>query len=516
MSNVRLGLRENLGQFSLLVVVNAFVGAMVGMERTILPAIAEHEFHLAARTAVLSFIVVFGVTKALTNYLAGRLSDRFGRKHVLVGGWLVAAPVPFLLMWAPTWSWVLFANALLGVSQGLTWSTTVIMKIDLAGPQKRGLAMGLNEFAGYFAVAASALATGFIAAHYGLRPQPFYLGVAFVAIGLLLSAVVVRETKHHVAAESKLHGELPAEGMPTQREVFWRTSLLDKNLSSVSQAGLVNNLNDGMAWGLFPLFFTAARMDLGQVGTLAAIYPATWGISQLFTGAWSDRVGRKWLIAAGMWVQAVGIVFVVLASGFAGFAAGAALLGVGTAMVYPTLLAAIGDVAHPSWRASSVGVYRLWRDLGYAIGALLAGVTADALGLPAAMWLVAALTFASGVVAALRMSETLRRPSAPAKPASTCVEPTELRRVTGAVIVDVRSPEEFAAEHVDGAINIPLDTLSQRAATLPKDALVVTVCGKGGGRSERAASELRALGFDSARSLCGGTQAWLQLTAQGT
>ncbi|MBI2389525.1 MAG: MFS transporter [Deltaproteobacteria bacterium] len=431
MSTVRLGLRENLGQFSLLVVVNAFVGAMVGMERTILPPIAEREFHLAAKTAVLSFIVVFGVTKALTNYLAGRLSDRFGRKHVLVSGWLVAAPVPFLLMWAPSWSWVLFANALLGVSQGLTWSTTVIMKIDLAGPQKRGLAMGLNEFAGYFAVAGSALATGFVAAHYGLRPQPFYLGVGFVAIGLLLSAVVVRETKLHVAAESQLHAPLPPEGMPTQREVFWRTTLLDKNLSSVSQAGLVNNLNDGMAWGLFPLFFTAARMDLAQVGTLAAIYPATWGMAQLVTGAWSDRIGRKWLIASGMWVQAVGIGVVVVARGFSGFAAGAALLGVGTAMVYPTLLAAIGDVAHPSWRASSVGVYRLWRDLGYAVGALLAGVTADALGLPAAMWIVAALTFGSGVLVAVRMRETLRRSppqrdaTQPPAPRAARTNPTE-------------------------------------------------------------------------------------------
>ena len=445
MSSVRLGLRENLAQFSLLVVVNAFVGAMVGMERTILPPIAEQEFHLAAKTAVLSFIVVFGVTKALTNYLAGRLSDRFGRKHVLVGGWLVAAPVPFLLMWAPTWSWVLFANALLGVSQGLTWSTTVIMKIDLAGPAKRGLAMGLNEFAGYFAVAGSALATGFIAAHYGLRPEPFYLGVGFVVIGLLLSALAVRETKQHVAAESKLHGELPLEGLPTQREVFWRTTLSDKDLSSVSQAGLVNNLNDGMAWGLFPLFFTAARMDLGQIGALAAIYPATWGVTQLFTGAWSDRVGRKWLIASGMWLQAAGIVLVVLATGFAGFATGAALLGVGTAMVYPTLLAAIGDVAHPSWRASSVGVYRLWRDLGYAIGALLAGVIADALGLPAAMWAVAGLTFASGVVVALRMSETLRREAGRRATEPACVEPIKLDQVANSGIVDVRSLDDLAA-----------------------------------------------------------------------
>ena len=411
MSEVRLGIRENLGQFSLLVVVNAFVGAMVGMERTILPPIAEQEFQLAAKTAVLSFIVVFGISKALTNYLAGRLADRFGRKHVLVAGWLVAVPVPFLLMWAPTWTWVLIANALLGVSQGLTWSTTVIMKIDLAGPQKRGLAMGLNEFAGYFAVAASALATGFIAARYGLRPEPFYLGVAFVVIGLLLSAFAVRETSHHVSAEAKLHVAASTEPAPTQREIFWRATLHDKNLSSISQAGLVNNLNDGMAWGLFPLFFAAASMDLAQIGTLAAIYPATWGIGQLFTGAWSDRVGRKWLIASGMWVQAVGIALVILAKGFAGFAAGAVFLGVGTAMVYPTLLAAIGDVAHPTWRASAVGVYRLWRDLGYAIGALLAGLTADLFGLPAAMWLIAVLTFGSGLIVALRIGEN-QRPTA--------------------------------------------------------------------------------------------------------
>jgi MFS family permease len=406
MNAPRLGLKENLGQFSLLVLVNAFVGAMVGMERSILPAIAEQDFKLAARSAVLSFIVVFGLTKAFTNYLAGRWSDRWGRKHVLVSGWLVATPVPLLLMWAPNWTWILVANALLGVSQGLTWSTTVIMKIDLVGSKRRGLAMGLNEFAGYLAVALSALATGFLAAHYGLRPEPFYLGLGFVAIGLVLSVLAVRETKHHVAHEATLQERPALEPSLTPREVFWRTSFHDKNLSSVSQAGLVNNLNDGMAWGLFPLFFTAAGMTLAQIGTLAAVYPATWGIAQLFTGALSDRVGRKWLIASGMWVQAVGIVLVILADTFAGFAAGAALLGVGTAMVYPSLLAAIGDVAHPSWRASSVGVYRLWRDLGYAIGALLAGLVADALGLPAAMWLVAVLTFASGVVVALRMSET--------------------------------------------------------------------------------------------------------------
>lgn len=402
----RLGLRQNLAQFSLLVVVNAFVGGMVGIERTILPQIAEEEFALAAKAAVLSFIVVFGVTKALTNYVAGRLSDAFGRKRVLVVGWIVAAPVPFLLMWAPSWPWILFANVFLGVSQGLTWSTTVIMKIDLAGPAKRGLAMGLNEFAGYFAVAGSALATGLLAAAYGLRPEPFYLGVGFVAVGLLLSLVLVRETKQHVALEAQLHAELPREGLPSQREVFFRTTFLDRNLSSVTQAGLVNNLNDGMAWGLFPLFFVAAGLDLERIGTLAALYPATWGLGQLLTGAWSDRVGRKWLIAAGMWVQAIGIGAVARSHAFGGFALGSILLGLGTAMVYPTLLAAIGDVAHPSWRASAVGVYRLWRDLGYALGALLAGAIADALGLGYAMGLVAGLTFASGVVVALRMSET--------------------------------------------------------------------------------------------------------------
>jgi MFS family permease len=402
-----LGLRENAAQFTLLVVVNAFVGAMVGIERSILPAIAEQEFALATRSAILSFIVVFGISKALTNYGAGRWSDRFGRKSVLVLGWLVAAPVPFLLMWAPSWNWILFANVLLGVSQGLTWSTTVIMKIDLVGAKQRGLAMGLNEFAGYVALSGSALATGWIAANFGLRPQPFYLGVVFVAVGLALSLVLVRETRHHVAHESKLLASNQDDSVPTSQEVFWRTTLLDRNLSSVSQAGLVNNLNDGMAWGLFPLVFVAAGMSLAQVGVLAAIYPATWGFGQLVTGAWSDRVGRKPLIVWGMWIQAAGIAVMTVVHEFAGFVIGAVLLGIGTAMVYPALLAAIGDVAHPSWRASAVGVYRLWRDLGYAIGALLAGLTADAFGLSAAMWLVGALTFASGMVSAARMRETL-------------------------------------------------------------------------------------------------------------
>jgi MFS family permease len=409
---VVLGLRENLSQFSLLVLVNAFVGAMVGMERSILPAFAEEEFNLVARTAIFSFIMVFGITKATANYFAGRWSDAWGRKAILVGGWLVAAPVPFLLIWAPSWNWVLFANLLLGASQGLTWSTTVIMKIDLVGPERRGLAMGINEFAGYFALGAAALGTGWLAASYGLRPQPFYLGIGFVVAGLLLSVFAVQETKHHVEHESTMW-EAPPEGLPTQREVFWQTSLFNKDLSSVSQTGLVNNLNDGMAWGAFPLFFAAAGMSLREIGTLTAIYPAVWGIGQLFTGALSDRVGRKWLIVTGMWIQAVGIATMALSSSFTGFAGASALLGTGTAMVYPTLLAAIGDVAHPQWRASAVGVYRLWRDLGYALGALLAGLIADRFNLAAAIWTVAALTFASGTLTALRMSETRGQPLGP-------------------------------------------------------------------------------------------------------
>jgi MFS family permease len=403
---VRLGLRENIAQFSLLVVVNAFVGAMVGMERSILPAIAEQEFHLAARTAVLSFIVVFGLSKALTNYAAGRFADRVGRKHVLIVGWLVAVPVPFLLMWGPSWNWILAANVFLGVSQGFTWSSTVIMKIDLVGPARRGLATGLNEFAGYLAVAGAAVMTGWIAARAGLRPDPFYPGIAFVAVGLILSVVLVRETSSHVAVESQTE---PSSDNPPSAEVFWRTTVTDRNLSTISQAGLVNNLNDGMAWGLFPLVFSMANLGLDRIGTLAAIYPATWGIAQMGTGALSDRVGRKWLIASGMWVQALGIGIVIISVRFIGFAAGSVLLGVGTAMVYPTLLAAIGDVAAPSWRASSVGVYRLWRDSGYVIGALLAGLTADLLGIGAAMSLVAALTLASGVVVAVRMAEPRHR-----------------------------------------------------------------------------------------------------------
>lgn len=500
----KLGIKENLFQFSLLVIVNAFVGAIIGLERSILPSIAEQEFQLSAKSAILSFIVVFGFTKAVMNYFAGRLSDEHGRKIVLVGGWLVAAPVPFLLIWAPSWPWILFANALLGISQGLTWSTTVIMKIDLAGAKQRGFAMGLNEFAGYFAVAGSALATGYIASHYGLRPTPFYLGFVFVALGLILSIWLIRETQAHAQLEAKAHSNATEVAL-SQKEVFFKTSFADANLSSVTQAGFANNLNDGMAWGLFPIFFAVAGVALEKIAWLAAIYPATWGIFQLWTGHLSDRLGRKWLIAGGMWVQAAGIAITVLSKDFTGFAVGGVLLGVGIAMVYPTLLAAIGDVAHPPWRASSVGVYRLWRDLGYTVGAIVAGVIADILGLDSAIWLVAVITALSGVVVAIRMTETL------AKKPEECIEPDLVREKLGKqkiLIVDVRSGDEFNTGHIDGAVNLAINELPQKIETLPKDALIVTVCGKGGGRSEQAANILLLQGLKNVRWLCGGYFKW--------
>ncbi|MDW5609374.1 MULTISPECIES: MFS transporter [Mycolicibacterium] len=409
---IQLGLGYNAAQFTLLVVVNALVGGMLGQERTVLPLLGEREFGLRAYTAGLSFILVFGLAKAATNYFAGTLSDRFGRKPVLVAGWLVAVPVPLLLIWAPSWSWVLAANVLLGVSQGLTWSTTVVMKIDLVGPARRGFAMGLNEAAGYGAVAVTALATGYLAEAYGLRPAPFLLGLAFAALGLGLSAVFVRETHGHARLEAATH-VARADGRHdhlhdqlTNREVFLQTSFRERALSSASQAGLVNNLNDGLAWGLFPILFASAGLSVGSIGVLAALYPAVWGVGQLVTGALSDRWGRKWMIAGGMWLQAIALATIAFGDGFAVWAVAAVALGAGTALVYPTLLAAIGDVAHPAWRARAVGTYRLWRDGGFAVGALVAGVVADVLGVRAAVWTVAALTAASGLVVALRMYET--------------------------------------------------------------------------------------------------------------
>jgi MFS family permease len=394
-----------------LVLVNAFVGAMAGLERTILPLLAKVEFGLASKSAALSFIAAFGIVKALTNYFAGRLSDQYGRKPVLIAGWCAALPVPFLVMWAPSWSWIVFANVLLGINQGLAWSTTVIMKIDLVGPKQRGLAMGLNEFAGYIAVALAALSTGYLAQAYGLRPQPFYLGIAFAALGLGLSVALIRETHHYVTLESRAALSIPPI---STRHLLARSAWRDPALSSASQAGLVNNLNDGLAWGLFPLFFAAGGLDVAEIGILSFIYPAVWGLLQLWTGALSDRWGRKRLIAGGMILQGGALAAVAAVRGFWPWASAAALLGVGTAMVYPTLLAAVGDVAEPSWRGSAVGIYRLWRDSGYAVGALLAGAVADLFGMGWAIAAVALLTFASGLLVAVRMPETLRRQGRPA------------------------------------------------------------------------------------------------------
>ncbi len=417
---IRLGLWENMGQFWLLVLITAFVGSMVGLERTVVPLIGEQEFGLASKTAIISFIVSFGVVKALCNLFAARISERWGRKRVLVLGWLIGLPVPFIIIWANRWFWFDVANVLLGANQALTWSMTVIMKVDLVGPKRRGLALGLNEFAGYLSVGIIAWITGYIASVYALRPQPFYLGIGIALAGLVSSALLVHETIDYARFEARQH--LPVASVPgaagsrgpgnnkrppSLKEIFSLTSWKERALSSCSQAGLVNNLNDGMSWGIYPLFFSSYGLGVAAIGVIKAVYPATWGLLQPITGPLSDRFGRKWLIAGGMVVQAGGIWLTVLVPTYTWWIVGALLQGLGTAMVYPVLLAAIGDVAHPQWRATSMGVYRLWRDLGYAVGALLAGVIADLLGMAAAIHVVAGLTFLSGLIVAFRMYETL-------------------------------------------------------------------------------------------------------------
>jgi MFS family permease len=400
---VRLGLKENLGQFSLLVVVNAFVGGMVGLERTVVPLIGSQQFGLVLKTAIFSFIVSFGMVKACSNLVSGTLADRVGRKKVLVAGWVVGVPVPFMIALAPSWGWIVAANVLLGINQGLAWSMTVLMKIDLVGPRGRGLAVGLNEFAGYLAVGLTALATGYLASVYGLRPEPFYLGIGYAMLGLLISIFLVGDTSEHVRLEMEQH---PPESAPLSfREVFARTSFKDRRLFACSQAGLVNNLNDGMSWGVFPLFFSAFGLGVERIGVLKAVYPAVWGCLQVLTGPLSDRWGRKGLIVAGMWVQAGGIFVTVANRSFGWWLLGSVLLGLGTAMVYPSLIAAVSDNSHPSWRARSLSVYRFWRDLGYAVGALSAGIIADTLGLSWAIGSVGVITFLSGAVVAMFLGE---------------------------------------------------------------------------------------------------------------
>jgi len=401
-SRVALGLRANWPQFTLLVVVNAFVGGMVGLERSVLPVIATQGFGIASATAALSFIAAFGLAKSLTNLLSGWLADRHTRRGALVAGWLAALPVPLLILWAPSWWWIVGANTLLGVNQGLTWSTTVVMKIDLVGPARRGLAMGLNEFAGYAALAAAGILSGYAATQYGLREGAAYPGLTIAIVGLTLS-LFVRDTGAHVRLETERAAGIGAGARPGLRAILRRSLWSDASLFSVSQAGLVNNLNDGLAWGLFPLLFTASGLSLRETSLLAAIYPMTWGLGQLVTGPLSDRWGRKPPIVAGMVLQGTALVAMAAFAGATTWAVTLVALGVGTALVYPTLLAAVGDLAHPSWRGSAVGVYRLWRDLGYLVGAMLAGVLADWLGISAAILAIGLLTVASGVVAAARM-----------------------------------------------------------------------------------------------------------------
>jgi MFS family permease len=402
-SSVSLGLGANWQQFSLLVLINAFVGGMVGLERTVVPLIGSEQFQIASTTLVVSFIVSFGVVKACANLVSGHLADVWGRKRVLVLGWLIGLPVPFMIMWAPSWEWVVAANALLGINQGLAWSMTVIMKIDLVGPKSRGLAVGLNEFAGYLAVGVTAFLTGYIAAHYGLRPAPFYLGIGYAVLGLALSVLLVRDTREHVRLEAR------GDQQPSEAASFWKifslTSFGDRNLFAACQAGLVNNLNDGMSWGIFPLFFVSFGLGVERIGVLKAVYPATWGILQIATGPLSDRWGRKGLIVAGMWVQSAGLFLTALTRSFEWWLLGSLLLGVGTAMVYPSLIAAVSDASNPTWRARSLSVYRFWRDLGYAIGALSAGLIADSFGLASAINAIAALTFISGAVAGVLMRQ---------------------------------------------------------------------------------------------------------------
>ncbi|MDQ3938262.1 MAG: MFS transporter [Chloroflexota bacterium] len=408
---VRLGLRANAGQFLLLVAISALVGGMVGQERTVLPLLATDVFGLTGFSAAMAFVLAFGITKAASNVAAGILADRYGRRPVLIVGWLIGVPVPLLLIWAPAWEWVIVANLLLGVNQGLTWSTTVVMKIDLVGRARRGLAMGLNEAAGYSALALAALLTGLVAEQGGLRPAPFLIGLAIAGVGLSASVLFVRETRGHAEYEEAELG--PSGQLPQWRSVFARATLRDPDLSAASQAGLVNNLNDGVAWGLLPLHYAAAGLSVAEIGVLAAAYPAVWGVSQIGSGALSDRIGRKGLIVAGMLVQAVALAGIATASTFDLWLLAAVVLGVGTAMVYPTLLAAVADVAPPGWRAAAVGVYRLWRDLGFAAGALVGGMVADRLGMPAAIGAVAVLTAASGLVVLVRMRETMTRSARP-------------------------------------------------------------------------------------------------------
>ena len=395
--NISLGLKENWKQFTLLVIINAFVGGMVGLERSILPRIADVEFHIAAKTAILSFIIVFGIVKAITNYYTGTLANKFGRKQLLVAGWIFGIPIPFILMFAPSWSWIIAANVLLGINQGLTWSSTVVMKIDLVGEKQRGLAMGLNEFAGYIAVALIAFLTGWMASEYGIRPYPFYIGIGLVFLGLSGSIFFIKDTKHHVEKETI------SNTIPRLKNIFWDTTWKDKTLGSVTQAGIINNLNDGMAWGIFPILLASKGFSIGEIGIVTAIYPGVWGIGQLLTGRMADKFCKKDMLYIGMLLQAIVLILMVWANTMFHFVMLSSVLGWGTAMVYPTFLATVAENTNPLDRAQSIGIFRLWRDLGYAIGAILTGIIADLFNINAAILFIGLLTLVSAIIIQYRM-----------------------------------------------------------------------------------------------------------------
>ncbi len=498
MDNIKLGLKANWKQFTILVIVNAFVGGMIGMERTIFPQFAEVEFGVASKTAILSFITAFGLTKAITNYFTGRLANKFGRKNLLLLGWLLAIPIPFILINAPSWAWVIMANVLLGISQGLTWSSTVVMKIDLVGEKDRGFAMGLNEFAGYFAVGVVAFLSGYIANKYGITPYPFYIGIFISIVGFLLTLFWVKDTRIFV------HKESISDNSEQLGNVFIETTFKNKTLSSVTQAGLINNLNDGMIWGLLPIVLVSLHYNNEHIGIITAIYPTVWGIGQLFTGKMSDHYSKKAMLFWGMLLQGLAILFIPYSSSFFMLATISAVLGLGTALVYPTFLATIAQATGPKQRAESIGTFRLWRDLGYAFGAIISGVTADLFGIEYAILLIGGLTLISSFVIKFRMPEQI-------KTVKVCIEAAEVKQAIIAnkkiQLIDVRSKEEYEQEHIPQALNMELSELKQRATELNKDYPVVTVCGKGGGRSSDGAKLLKEMGYN-ASWLCGGTFGW--------
>lgn len=499
--HIKLGLKENWKQFTILVIVNAFVGGMIGMERSIFPQFAADVFGVASKTAILSFITAFGITKAITNYFAGKLSNKFGRRNLLLFGWFIAIPIPFILMNASHWNWVIFANVLLGISQGLTWSSTVVMKIDLVGEKDRGLAMGLNEFAGYFAVGVVAFFSGYVANKYGITPYPFYIGIGISIIGFLLTLFLVKDTRLHTQKESITDNTKQLDN------VFMETTFKNKTLSSITQAGLVNNLNDGMIWGLLPIVLLSLNYNTENIGIITAIYPTIWGIGQLFTGRMSDVYSKKEMLFWGMLIQGIAIILLPFCHSFILLACISAVLGFGTALVYPTFLSAIAQATSPKQRAESIGTFRLWRDLGYAFGAIISGITADLFGVEYAIYLIGVITIVSSLIIKFRMPETI-------KTKNECIDVKQVKQLLldnkKVQIIDVRSKEEFEQSHISEAINIDLTILKDKAINFDKNYQYITACGKGGGRSSDGAKILNELGFN-AIWLCGGTNKWLEL-----